>query len=118
MSTRRRLPPGAKWVTLPSGARRVEIVTDAGMNPATGKRRQVRRRFESEADATKAYARMSADVSAEYPSAVSGRHPRVCLGRIGLALEPSPDLTTFARGRIHPSIENDLDPFRPGGQGD
>jgi integrase len=64
MSTRRRLPPGAKWVTLPSGARRVEIVTDAGMNPATGKRRQVRRRFESEAEATKAYARMSSDVSA------------------------------------------------------
>src|SRR5665811_1299810 len=64
MSKRRRLPPGAKWVTLPSGARRVEIVTDAGMNPATGKRRQVRRRFESEAEATKAYARMSSDVSA------------------------------------------------------
>lgn len=64
MSTRRRLPPGAKWVTLPSGAKRVEIVLDAGMNPATGKRRQVRRRFESEAEATKAYARMSSDVSA------------------------------------------------------
>ncbi len=64
MSKRRRLPPGAKWVTLPSGARRVEIVLDAGMNPATGKRRQVRRRFELEEDATKAYARMSADVSA------------------------------------------------------
>ena len=64
MSTRRRLPPGAKWVTLPSGAKRVEIVLDAGMNPATGKRRQVRRRFELEEDATKAYARMSADVDA------------------------------------------------------
>ena len=63
MSTRRRLPPGAKWVTLPSGSRRVEIVLDAGMNPATGKRRQVRRRFESESEATKAYARMSADVT-------------------------------------------------------
>jgi integrase len=62
--SRRRLPPGAKWVTLPSGAKRVEIVLDAGMNPATGKRRQVRRRFESEAEATKAYARMSSDVSA------------------------------------------------------
>ena len=61
--SRRRLPPGAKWVTLPSGAKRVEIVLDAGMNTATGKRRQVRRRFENEADATKAYARMSADVS-------------------------------------------------------
>jgi len=64
MSTRRRLPPGAKWVTLPSGAKRVEIVLDAGMNPATGKRRQVRRRFVSEAGATEAYARMSADVTA------------------------------------------------------
>ena len=64
MSKRRRLPPGTKWVTLPTGARRVEIVLDAGMNTATGKRRQVRRRFENEADATKAYARMSADVSA------------------------------------------------------
>jgi integrase len=64
MSTRRRLPPGAKWVTLPSGAKRVEIVLDAGMNTATGKRRQVRRRFTSEDDARKAYAKMSADVTA------------------------------------------------------
>src|SRR5665648_577761 len=62
--SRRRLPPGAKWVTLPTGAKRVEIVLDAGTNTATGKRRQVRRRFENETDATKAYARMSADVSA------------------------------------------------------
>jgi integrase len=50
-------------VELPSGHKRVEIVLDAGMNPATGKRRQVRRRFESEDDARKAYARMSADVT-------------------------------------------------------
>jgi hypothetical protein len=64
MSTRRRLPPGAKWVDLPSGQKRVEVVLDAGLNPATGKRRQVRRRFTSEDAARKAYARMSADVSA------------------------------------------------------
>lgn len=45
MSTRRRLPPGAKWVTLPSGEKRVEAVADLGSNPATGRRRQSRRRF-------------------------------------------------------------------------
>jgi hypothetical protein len=38
VSTRRRLPPGARWVTLPSGVRRVEIVVDVGSDPATGKR--------------------------------------------------------------------------------
>lgn len=45
MSTRRRLPPGARRVTLPSGERRVEVIIDAGVSPATGKRRQARRRF-------------------------------------------------------------------------
>jgi hypothetical protein len=54
----------------------------------------------------------------EHPGADISRHPRVCLRRIFLKFEPSPDLATFARGRIHPGIENDLDPLRPAGQGD
>jgi integrase len=58
MSTRRRLPPGAKWVTLPSGARRVELVLDVGMNPATGGRRQTRRRFKTVDEAVEAYAKL------------------------------------------------------------
>lgn len=64
MSTRRRLPPGAKWVTLPSGSRRVEIVLDAGQDPATGKRRQVRRRFKTADEAKTAYTTMAAEVQA------------------------------------------------------
>lgn len=64
MSTRRRLPPGAKWVTLPSGAKRVEIVLDTGQDPATGKRRQVRRRFKTIDAADDAYTTMRAEVRA------------------------------------------------------
>ncbi|RIK16418.1 MAG: site-specific integrase [Acidobacteria bacterium] len=64
MTRRRRLPPGAKWVTLPSGAKRVEIVLDAGQDPATGKRRQVRRRFRTEDEAKSAYTTMAAEVQA------------------------------------------------------
>lgn len=64
MSTRRRLPPGAKWVTLPSGAKRVEVVIDAGHDPATGKRRQVRRRFKTIDEAKTAYTTMAAEVQA------------------------------------------------------
>jgi len=37
----RQLPPGAKWVTLPSGARRVELLLEVGSNAITGARRQV-----------------------------------------------------------------------------
>ena len=55
MTTRRRLPPGARWVTLPSGARRVELVVDVGRDPATGKRRQTRRRYATLDEAIAAY---------------------------------------------------------------
>jgi integrase len=58
MSIRRRLPPGAKWVRLPSGARRVELVLDVGMNPATGGRRQTRRRYKTVDEANEAYAKL------------------------------------------------------------
>lgn len=54
-STRRRLPPGARWVTLPSGVRRVELVVDIGTDPATGKRRQTRRRYATVDAAVAAY---------------------------------------------------------------
>jgi integrase len=56
MTTRNRLPPGARWVELPSGQRRVEIVLDVGIDPATGARRQTRRRFRTVAEAVEAYA--------------------------------------------------------------
>lgn len=51
----RQLPPGAKWITLPSGARRVELVLDVGVNPITGDRRQVRRRYRTVEAAQAAY---------------------------------------------------------------
>jgi hypothetical protein len=58
MSARRRLPPGAKWVELPSGQKRVELVVGIGIDPATGKRRQTRRRYKGADEAIKAYARI------------------------------------------------------------
>jgi integrase len=54
----RRLPPGARWVTLPGGARRVEVVLDVGVDPATGKRRQTRRRFTTEDEARDEWAKL------------------------------------------------------------
>lgn len=55
MTSRRRLPPGAKWVELPNGERRVELVVDVGINPATGKRKQTRRRYKTADEAIAAY---------------------------------------------------------------
>jgi integrase len=55
---RRRLPPGSRWVTLPTGARRVEIVLDVGVDPATGKRQQTRRRFTTEDEARDEWAKL------------------------------------------------------------
>lgn len=51
----RQLPPGAKWITLSSGARRVELVHELGINPVTGGRRQVRRRYRTVEAAQAAY---------------------------------------------------------------
>jgi len=51
----RQLPPGAKWVTLPSGARRVELLLEVGSNAITGARRQVRRRYPTVEAARAAY---------------------------------------------------------------
>ena len=60
-SSRRRLPPGAKWVELPTGERRVELVTDAGIDPRTGRRRQTRRRFRTVDAALEAYREIATD---------------------------------------------------------
>ena len=62
MSGRRRLPPGARWVTLPSGERRVELVVDIGTDPATGKRRQSRRRFKTLDEALEEYSKIKGAV--------------------------------------------------------
>lgn len=51
--------PGAKWITLPSGARRVELVLDVGLNPITGDRRQVRRRYRTVEAAQAAYLKIA-----------------------------------------------------------
>jgi hypothetical protein len=58
MSTRRRLPPGARWVTLPSGGRRVELVADVGADPASGKSQQTRRRYQTIDEAIEAYGKI------------------------------------------------------------
>ena len=58
---RRTLPPGAKWVVLPSGARRVEMVLDIGIDPATGRRQQIRRRFKTVDEAIDAYTKVKSD---------------------------------------------------------
>lgn len=62
MTSRQRLPPGARWVTLPSGARRVELTVDAGSDPKTGRRRQTRRRFRTVGEAIDAYGRVRQEV--------------------------------------------------------
>lgn len=59
-SSRRNLPPGARWTTLPSGQRRVELVIDVGSDPATGKRQQARRRFKTAEEAVREYAKIKA----------------------------------------------------------
>jgi len=65
MSTRRRLPPGARWIELPDGSRRVELVVDVGVNPRTGRRRQTRRRFRTADDALAAYREVSSAARAD-----------------------------------------------------
>lgn len=60
-TSRRRLPPGAKWVELPTGDRRVEFVTDVGIDPRTGRRRQTRRRFRTVDEALDAYREIATD---------------------------------------------------------
>jgi integrase len=60
--SRRQLPPGASWITLPSGARRVELVLDIGVDPATGRRRQTRRRFATAEEALAAYTTIRSEV--------------------------------------------------------
>lgn len=59
MTGRRRLPPGARWVTTQDGVRRVELVVDLGADPVSGRRRQSRRRFVTEAEARAQYAEIT-----------------------------------------------------------
>jgi integrase len=60
MTRRSGMPPGARWVDLPSGARRVELVTETGTDPRTGRRRQTRRRFRTVKEASDAYLEIAA----------------------------------------------------------
>lgn len=70
MTARQRLPPGARWLTLPGGERRVELTIDAGTDPSTGRRRQTRRRFRTAVEAIDAYAGLRLDVQRARTSAV------------------------------------------------
>lgn len=73
--SRRQLPPGASWITLPSGAKRVELVLDIGLDPATGRRRQTRRRYITSEEALEAYTTIRTEVR-------DGRY----VGRTGLTV--------------------------------
>jgi len=64
MSTQRKLPPGAREVVLPNGQKRIEMVIDLGPDPATGRRRQSRRRFRTATEARDAYAEIRSTVRA------------------------------------------------------
>lgn len=63
MSSRKRLPPGMKKVTLASGAIRYEVILDAGIDPVTEKRRQTRKRYASLDEANDAYAKIATQVN-------------------------------------------------------
>lgn len=61
--TRQQLPPQITKFTLKSGAIRYEVVTEAGIDPETGKRRQTRKRYKTEREARDALADTSSAVS-------------------------------------------------------
>lgn len=64
MSAPRRLPPGAREIVLPNGQKRIELVIDIGLDPATGRRRQSRRRYRTVEQAQDAYAKVRTAVRA------------------------------------------------------
>jgi integrase len=64
MTGPRKPPPGGRWVTLPNGERRVELVIEVDGNLGTGARRQTRRRFRTMQEAHDAYAETRAAVKA------------------------------------------------------
>lgn len=62
---RRKLLPGMREVMLPNGEERIEVVVDTGLSPATGKRRQARRRFKTIEEARAYYVETAAAVRAD-----------------------------------------------------
>lgn len=64
MARPRNLPPGAKWVTLESGERRVELSMAIGQDPATGKRRFTKQRFRTAGEAADFYTETRAALAA------------------------------------------------------
>ncbi|MEV0250110.1 site-specific integrase [Nocardia sp. NPDC050712] len=54
--SRRQLPPQIEKITLKSGAIRYQVTAEAGTDPETGKRRQTKKRYRSEAEARDALA--------------------------------------------------------------
>jgi hypothetical protein len=65
--TPRQLPPNARWITLASGAKRVELVFDTGEGPATGQRRQARRRVRTVDEANEVWQSIHTDVAEDRP---------------------------------------------------
>ncbi|MFC8529158.1 tyrosine-type recombinase/integrase [Nocardia sp. NPDC057227] len=61
--SRRQLPPQITKVTLKDGSTRYQVLTEAGTDPKTGKRRQTKKRYRTEQEARKALAEVSAAVA-------------------------------------------------------
>lgn len=57
--SRQQLPPQIEKIRLKSGAIRYEVTAEAGTDPETGKRRQTRKRYKTEAEARNALAETS-----------------------------------------------------------
>ncbi|MEV0727062.1 tyrosine-type recombinase/integrase [Micromonospora purpureochromogenes] len=60
--SRRQLPPQIEKIALKSGAIRYQVTAEAGIDPETGKRRQTRKRYRTEAEARDALAETSTAV--------------------------------------------------------
>lgn len=60
--SRRQLPPQIEKLTLKSGAIRYQVTTEAGTDPATGKRRQTKKRYRTEKEARDALSATSSAV--------------------------------------------------------
>ncbi|AWK74262.1 recombinase XerD [Rhodococcus oxybenzonivorans] len=101
----RRLPPGVRKITLPSGATRYELIVDAGPDPDTGKRRQTRKRFRTEKEVRTAYSEITSKVgNGEYTTRNIHTVDKVCADYLN------------GRHRLRPTslskLEYDLQPLR------
>jgi integrase len=73
VTVRRTLPPGAEWITLPSGAKRIQLVVE--LDRHDGKRHKTKRRYRTVDDAWRGYHEISDAQRTGLP--VGGRSPTV-----------------------------------------